>query len=202
MTESDWLSVLNDIPRRMAVEVSDFLPSATRAGYERFLNTMYHYTRGSEARLHKAAQAATDASLREFLLSLAEDEAQHYRLAEADLRTIGQSPTVDPPDSVRAFESAWSELGSEHAAAWLGALVALEGVAQHLGNIAQETLGRLGIGRSEARFVLVHLQADESHGALCKQHALRLGELHAAHLLQGARAAATAWVDMHRCLLS
>jgi hypothetical protein len=202
MTHPDWLSLLNDIPRLMAAEVSDFLPRATRAGYARFLHTMYHYTLGSEARLRTAAQAATDASLRAFLFDLAEDESQHHRLAEADLAALGHSPAMDPPDAVRAFASTWSGLGSDHAAAWLGALVVLEGVAGHLGKIAQQTLGRLGIGRSEARFVLVHLQADEAHGAACRQHALRLGDLHSVRLLQGARAAAAAWVDMHRCLVS
>ncbi len=201
MTEPTWMSFLCEIPARMATEVSEFLPRATRTGYERFLNTMYHYTLGSEARLRAAAQAATDSALRDFLSTLAEEESQHYRLAEADLRTLGLSPSSETPDSVRSFQAAWSALSPQHAAAWLGALVALEGVAHHLGQAAQTTLGRLGISKAQARFVLVHLQADESHGALCRQHALRLGETYAESLQEGANAAASAWVEMHRCLV-
>lgn len=107
MTGPAWFSAVDSLPASMAAEVSAFVPRATLAGYQRFLDTMYHYTRGSEVRLRDAAAAATDDALRIFLASLAEEEAEHYRLAEADLRAFGRSPSAEKPESVRAFETAW-----------------------------------------------------------------------------------------------
>jgi hypothetical protein len=200
MTPTAWLIELDALPARMAAEVAAWLPAATLAGYRAFLDTMFHYTRDSAARLRAAAAAADDAPLREFLSGLAADEAQHYRLAEADLRALGGCPSAEPPASVQAFAAAWAALPPAHAAAWTGALVALEGVAAHLGAAALPALSRLGLGKGQARFVLLHLEADATHGALCRGHALRLGEQHPELLRQGARAAAAAWVGMHRCL--
>lgn len=200
MTATAWLTELDALPARMATEVAAFLPGTTLAGYKEFLDTMYHYTLRSAERLRAAAGAADEAALQGFLTALAHDEAQHYRLAEADLRALGCSPSADRPASVQTFEAAWSALPTAHAAAWTGALVALEGVAAHLGAAALPALARLGLGKAQARFVLIHLEADAAHGSLCRQHALRLGEKYPELLLEGARAAAAAWVGMHRCL--
>ncbi len=191
---------LDALPARMAAEVAALLPGATLAGYKEFLDTMYHYTLRSEERLRAAAGAADEPALQGFLTALAHDEARHYLLAEADLRALGSSPRADRPASVQSFEAAWSALPTAHAAAWTGALAVLEGVAAHLGAAALPALSRLGLGKAQARFVLVHLDAGAAHGSLCRQHALRLGKEYSALLLQGAHAAAVAWVDMHRCL--
>jgi hypothetical protein len=188
------------IPAQMAQQVAAFLPSATVEGYTAFLHTMYHYTLQSQGRLARAAAAATDDPLRAFLKELADEEAHHYRLAEADLRAFGLTPSPDKPPSVAAFERAWEELPHDHAAAWVGALLALESVGDHIGPAALPALARLGLGKTQARFVLVHLEADVEHGAKCRDHALALAASHPALVLQGARAAAHAWVEMHRCL--
>ena len=66
MTGPAWFSAVDSLPASMAAEVSAFLPRATLAGYQRFLDTMYHDTRGSEVRLRDAAAAATDDALRIF----------------------------------------------------------------------------------------------------------------------------------------
>lgn len=153
------------IPAQMAQQVAAFLPSATVEGYTAFLNAMYHYTLQSQGRLARAAVAATDEPLRAFLEELADEEAQHYRLAEADLRAFGLTPSADKPPSVAAFERAWDELPRDHAAAWVGALLALESVGDHIGPAALPALARLGLSKTQARFVLVHLEADVEHGA-------------------------------------
>lgn len=194
---ASWFPQLVLIPKRMAAEVGAWLPEATVCGYCRFLDTMFHYTRDSEARLRLAAASSQNAQLRAFFLELADDEAPHFRLAERDLASFGKAPSDTPPDSVLRFKQVWGALGSaEH----LGALFALESVASHLAVGARSALGRLKLGPANATFVSVHLQADEVHGRQCTEHCKRVGTTQSEGLLSAANAAADAWVDMHRCL--
>ncbi|MEJ7730863.1 MAG: iron-containing redox enzyme family protein [Polyangiaceae bacterium] len=84
----------------------------------------------------------------------------------------------------------------------LGALSALEGVAEHIAGDARQALGKLGLEPRQARFVLVHLQADAAHGA----QFLALSRRHAARdpgaMLAAANAAADRWIEMHARALS
>jgi hypothetical protein len=200
MSELTWQAELEAIPAQMAEQVAGLLGDTTLEGYKVFLDTMYHYTRQSETRLWAAAAAAQDEALRAFLEELAHDEAHHYKLALADLAAFGLKPSEQAPDSVVAFEAMWAALPPEGAAAYVGALVSLESVGDHIGPAAMAGLGRLGLGKPQARFVMVHLEADVEHGGLCRAHALRIGADAPDLLLQGARSAAQAWVAMHRCL--
>lgn len=195
-----WWPELTAVPRDMAAQVAAWLPSATLTSYQAFLDMMYHYTLGSEARLRDAAARTTDPALRAFYLELADDEAPHYTLAEVDLAAFGATPSAETPEPVARFQTFWRGVEAPDGAAHLGALYALESVASHIAQQATASLGRLGLGPDNARFVLVHLEADEVHGALCADHCARVGGLDPAALLHGARSAGAAWVDMHRCL--
>ncbi len=202
MTESQpvWWPELASIPAGMAETVRGWLPRATLETYQQFLNMMYHYTLGSEARLRTAATLTDDAQLRAFYLELAEDEAPHFTLAERDLAFFAQKPSTATPAEVERFQNFWATVEPQTSAAHLGALFALESVASHAASAAVQGLGRLGLGPHNASFVLVHLEADEEHGGLCREHSLRVGNADPTHLLAGAREAADAWVEMHRCL--
>ena len=195
-----WWPQLVQVPQRMAAEVGEWLPKATREGYCRFLDAMFHYTRDSEARLRHAAASTQDTLLRAFFLELADDEAPHFRLAERDLASFEKAPGDAPPAAVQRFKRVWDALGTESSAGHLGALFALESVASHLASGARSALARLKLGPSNAAFVSVHLQADEVHGRQCTEHCQRVGVTQSDALLGAAQAAADAWVDMHRCL--
>ncbi len=184
----------------MAAEVGGWLPDATLEGYCRFLDTMYHYTRSSEARLRAAAASSHDTKLRAFFLELAEDEAPHFQLAQQDLASFGKAPGDTPPAAVQRFAEVWDALAAVSSAGALGALFALESVAGHLASDARAALARLQLGPDNAAFVSVHLQADEVHGRQCTQHCKRLGTTQSEALLGGANAAGDAWIEMHRCL--
>src|SRR5262249_51209000 len=132
-------------------------------GYQRFLEAMIHYTRGSGERLRFAAERATSDELRSFFDGLAREEAGHYRLAEADLAAFGRAPSGSPPDEVTAFHRFWMD--GEAPTTWLGALYVLESVGAHLEKDATAALLRLGLGRDQVRFVMVHLEVDVEHGA-------------------------------------
>lgn len=197
---TDIRDALTAVPRQMADDIRPLLPTVTEAGYLRFLDMMFHYTRASGDRLREAAAIARDPDLAAFFTELAREEKPHYLLAASDLRAFGREPSPDAPAEVRAFEQFWAAPAEHRPAVLLGALCALEGVANYIAGDARAALGRLGLGGSNARFVLVHLHADDAHGAGCLEHAMRLADGVAPALLGGARAAAAHWVAMHRCL--
>jgi len=201
MNEARTTEALDEIPASMAHALVELLPRVELPGYLRFLDTMVHYTRDSGARLREAAALARDPALASFYGMLAGEEANHHRLAEADLASFGRTPSPEPPPSVRAFRAFWAAPVPERELVLLGALFALEGVAAHLGDEVRPALQRLGLQPGNARFVLVHLQADEEHGAGCRAHAQRLFEHGREPLLAGARGAAARWIEMHRCLV-
>ncbi|MEO8704419.1 MAG: iron-containing redox enzyme family protein [Kofleriaceae bacterium] len=184
---------LRAIPLHMADQVRALLPAVTLAGYQRFLDHMFHYTRGSEARLVHAADHAQPA-LQPYFRELAADERSHYRLAEADLATFGQAPSAVAPASIDAFDRAWRDLSTP---GWLGALYALESVAEHIAADAARNLARLDLRKEQARFIFVHLQADVEHGAGAADHVSALPPSEQAAALAAARIAGDFWIALH-----
>lgn len=191
----DAWNELERLPATMADAVKPHLGATSLAGYQRYLSAMVHYTRGSGERLRHAASRVQEADLAAFFERLAREEAGHYRLAEADLAAFGLAPLGDTPAEVAAFHRFWME--SDDPATWLGALYVLESVGGHLGEEAAKNLARLGLGRDQVRFVMVHLEADIEHGASTAEHARRCLERDGARLLDAARYAAAFWVGLH-----
>jgi hypothetical protein len=193
----DRWTELEQIPAAMADAVKPHLAATTLEGYQRYLSAMVHYTRGSGERLRHAKARATDPDLAAFFDRMAREEAGHYRLAEADLAAFGLTTAGDTPDDVVAFHRAWMENESDDPATWLGALYPLESVGGHLGADAAKNLARLGLGRDQVRFVMVHLEADTEHGAATAEHARRYLEASGERLLASARSAAAFWIGLH-----
>lgn len=184
---------LTTIPLHMADRVRALLPEVTLAGYQRFLDHMVHYTRGSEARLLHAAEHAP-AALQPYFRELAADERSHYKLAEADLEAFGLATTTGPLPAVEAFDRAWRTFA---APGWLGALYALESVAQHIAADAGKHLARLQLGKEHARFIFVHLQADVEHGHDAADRVGALAPEERAAALAAARIAGEFWIELH-----
>lgn len=198
---STW-NALEELTRGMAQQVQQWLPAVTPERYMAFLDMMYHYTSRSGDRLRLAASRATHPELKDFFSELARDEQEHYRLAKADLAAFGRTPSAQTPLEVSDFHSFWEAIGAERQLAFLGALVVLEGVARHLQEGARQALGRLGLQRSQARFILVHLDADLEHGARARELCLQLAEGQPEVLLEGARKAADFWLIIHQRALA
>ncbi len=186
----------------MARQVARWLPSVTPERYVAFLDMMYHYTLRSGDRLRLAAERATTPELKAFFTELAGDEQSHYQLAKADLAAFERTPSPETPREVADFHAFWEATPPERQLAFLGALRVLEGVARHLGGEARQGLGRLGLDRTKARFLLVHLDVDLEHGARAQALCETLGAEHPETLLDGARRAADFWVAIHRRALA
>jgi heme oxygenase-like protein len=190
--------LLDDLPASMARTVAAWLPAVDEARYAAFLDMMVHYTRHSGGRLRHAAAVASEPAIRAFFAALAEDEDDHWRLAAADLAAFGRAPSAEPPDEVAAFERFWQGLDAGGGLGHLGALYVLERVGGHLQADAKAALGRLGLTKQQARFVLVHLEVDADHGARAEALVQAFGPRDEAALTRGADEAAAHWVAMHR----
>jgi hypothetical protein len=201
MTAHD-LAAIRRIPAQMADKVRAWLPQINEARYLSFLDMMFHYTRKSGERLRHAATQSTHPALRSYLSALADDEQSHYRLAEADLAAFARRPSEEVPAEVARFHQFWSGIKPSQQAAYLGALLSLEGVAAHLGADATRALGGLGLGKQQARFILVHLEADAEHGAQAEALAEELFAIDPVSLAFGAEEAGRFWVEIHRRALS
>lgn len=188
---------IEQMPASMARTVAAWLPDVDRARYVAFLDMMVHYTRRSGDRLRHAAAVATTPALREFFAELAGDEQDHWRLAAADLSALGCAASDAVPEEVAAFERFWSGVAAADQLAFLGALYVLERVGGHLQGPARAALGRLGLSKQQARFILVHLEVDADHGARAESLVRELGPDEPS-LVRGATAAMGHWLDIHR----
>lgn len=191
------LSELKKTPEAMAHAIRPLMLAVTPDRYLAFLDMMYHYTLKSGERLHAAAAKITDPSAKALFTELARDETNHYRLAEMDLQAFGKKPSTETPREVAEFHDFWMGIRADQQDLYFGAMYALESVADHLQNEAKASLGSLGLKPNQARFVLVHLEADVGHGAqlaeLCQGRMNGSPEL----LLEGARRGGDFWVALH-----
>jgi hypothetical protein len=200
MTDPDFSDVpWEEIPRLMAAQIRPIFAEPNLARYERYLSAMYHYTRFSGPELDYAARIAPTAELRALFERMAREEANHYRLAEQDLRSLGASIDVEAPASVLAYRRFWNGMGDAYGL--LGALYALENVASEVGEGAIEVLQQLGLAPKSCTFVSVHLSEDDAHGRLLAEACSEARHAHAAALTDGARQAARHWVAMHLSIL-
>jgi len=169
------LERLDGIVAAMADAVTPFLESMTPERYRDILSVCYHYTRASGAQLERAAELAPDEELRAFFVAMADEERDHFRLAEADLAAMGGVVRESPIESVVRFADYWNGIAGSRAFEFLGATYVLENLAGRLREAALSTLAVLGLGRRQCRFVATHLEADAEHGLvvaeLCARHA-------------------------------
>ena len=187
---------LEEIPAQVARALAELLVRLDRPRYMRFLDAMYHYTRGSGAKIRQVYDSSDAEDVRAVFGALESEETEHYRLAAADLEALGGRVSTAPPPAVLAFDRAWRALSAHGYCAHLGAAYVFENIARHLQQPVREALGRLALDRSQMRWVRVHMGADLEHGAavadVCRRHFEHSPEA----MLAGARSAAEAWLGV------
>jgi hypothetical protein len=193
------LEQLDRIAAEMAEAARPFIESVTPEQYRTVLSLCHHYTRASGAQLERAAELAPDEELREFFTSMADEERNHFRLAEADLAAMG-STVRSGPLVVERFADYWNGITSANYFEFLGATFVLENIAGLLMDQALAALAGLGLNRRQSRFVLTHLEADAEHGARVREFCERYAAGHGPALVAGARAAASYWMEGARTL--
>jgi hypothetical protein len=195
-SERPSFAQLEAIPAGVASGLRPLVEGLDRPRYMRFLNAMYHYTRGSGAKIRQVYDCSDAADVRAVFGDLESEETEHYRLAEADLEALGGEISSAPPAAVTAFDATWRALAAHGYCAYLGAAYVFENIAGHLQQPVREALGRLALDRAQTRWVRVHMGADLEHGAavaaVCRSHF----ERNPAAMLAGARSAADAWLGV------
>jgi hypothetical protein len=170
----NW-DLLEHHTEQAAKTIMGYFREADLASYKHFLDSMYHYTRNSGEKLELAARVSETGALKDFYTHLAEDEQNHYKLAEADLREFGEQVDPDnPPKPVQRFDDYWQSLAKGHSAAFLGVLYVSENVAKYADRGILDMFPKLELTKAQTRWLRVHAEADLEHGAevqrMCAQH--------------------------------
>jgi len=196
------LQRLQQICAQMAAAAAPLFESPTTGRYKATVSACYHYTRDSGRQLRRAADLAPDETLQRFFAELADDEREHYLLADADLAAFGVRVSGHVPPAIIAFADWWYAVPRERYFQFVGATFVLENLADRLRERTAAALAALGLGPERSRFVRTHLADDEEHGR-------RVAEICEAYLataesdiVAGAETAARFWSDGVRDFLT
>jgi|GEM_PF-1173383 len=183
--------------RHAAETILGCFKEADLESYKHFLDSMYHYTLNSGARLEFAAQQANTEELREFYAHLAADEESHYVLAQADLREFGEEvDPANPPPPVQRFHEYWQSLAAGHSAAWLGVLYVAENIAKYATGPVLELFPKLELNKAQTRWLRVHAEVDLEHGAEVQAMCARYMDDHAGQITDAAAKMSQFWIEI------
>lgn len=166
LSSNDAMNYLPSLPEKAAEVVKRYLDVIDIEQYKYFLYAMYHYTLDSEAKLLYASKLCNNPALKKYFKEMAKEERGHYLLAQRDIEEFGIN-VVGSPDSepVRDFRKYWYDLGTENDNEFLGAMFVFENIASLCVEEVRAMVKRLNLTKRQARWLLVHLEADEDHGA-------------------------------------
>ena len=138
---------------------------------------MYHYTHRSEDNLLSAANNSHTEELKEYFSHMAKEERGHYILAREDLKEFGDNVSNETPEVVIKINKFWDTLSSKHVNGYLGLVYVFENVVPHMGDKIIKFVEKLELTKKQARFLIVHGEADLDHGDEAKEFALKyIGE--------------------------
>ncbi len=176
-----------------------YLKKADLENYKNFLKMMYYYTLDSENKLQYAADHSALPELRDYFLQMKKEETNHFLLAQKDYENFGE--TIDEnykPPVVTAFDDFWYSIGKSDSAEFVGALYVFESIADHVKDDIKEMLTRLNITGKQSRWLRVHVEADQEHGAEayenCQKYIARAPEA----VLAAAQEAQERWIAVFK----
>lgn len=160
------LKALHDIAIESVQHIAPYTEKADMENYRNFCNMMYHYSLEGEPQLERAADASPTKDLKEFNSFLAKDEAGHHMLALKDLEALGYGIAEKSPPEVAEYHAYWNEFTSEKAYEYLGATVVVENTVANLEQGAAALMRRLNLTKTQSRWLGIHCELDQEHGAL------------------------------------
>jgi len=196
------LERLDGIVADMVAAATPLFQSPTRSHYSALLSACYHYTRDSGPQLRYAANLAPNEELRQFFAGMADDEQDHFRLAEADLDALGVRLTDQTPAAITAFADYWYRIGAVDYFQFLGATYVLENLAGCVRTHAVASMVGLRLQPRQSRFIRTHLDADVEHGARVAGNCARYLPTNSEDIVAGAEATVLYWKEGVRAFLA
>jgi len=191
------IAQLEGYARDAADKIRSNLKNMDRETYMNFLDVMYHYTKGSGDKLKEIAPLAHNEELKKYFLHMAKEERGHYLLAQEDLRELGREVSTQECKEVTEFNTNWRNLAEKAVYGYLGACYVFENVAKHFQEEGPEAfLKRMNLKKTQARWVLVHKEADLEHGQEIQEICAKYGTENPRAVLYGAEVMYKAWVNV------
>ncbi len=190
--------ILKHYAQAAADEIRGFIQECTLEGYKNFLNTMYHYTFTSEEQLQTAAERSPTPELKDYFLHQAKEERGHYLLALRDLEAFDCEPEKETTPAILEYRKYWEAISQEKAAQYLGAVYVFENVASFLGRDVLGMMERLRLTKKQSRWLIVHMEADQGHGAEAEEIAQKYFTEFHDDILKGAKTFYQLWVNIFK----
>lgn len=127
--------------------------------YCRYLTFQYHLTKGVQKVFMAIAAHEVTAQrkpLRKWLIQFSDEEEFHFKIAESDLKSLGEAPGPIPVD-VKQWWLFFDEIIENRPFIRLGATSILENVAGKSGDVIQKMIETSNfLNASNTRFVIIH----------------------------------------------
>ena len=191
--------VLIDVERSAkaaADAASYFLKNAGLEAYKRFLNEMYHYTRFSGEKLKIAYGMIEEPEIKALFKEFFDDEELHYRLAAKDLEAFGLKPTEAQSENVDAIDQLWMSMLGKPNEGYLAIMFVFENIAKHVQKNVDAFVKRLGLTETNARWLIVHAEADIEHGQMIHDILVKHAHKNPSVVITAARKASALWSTM------
>lgn len=135
--------------------------------YTRYLQMQYHLVKDVQRPFYEIAaheQIFHRKKFREFLLSFGTEEGPHYKMAERDLKNLGQSTGIAPLD-VKLWWSYFSSQVKERPFLRLGGTCVLENVGTAVGDLVDQALANSPyLNQKNTTFLILHKHEVLNHG--------------------------------------
>ena len=198
MASKELISYLDTIACAEAAALKDCLNNAADiTAYQHFLDTMYHYTLYSEDHLKLAAAKNTESDMKEYFMHMAKEERGHYLLAKRDLEEFGINVSARTPETVLKINKLWQDAAKEtNPMGFLGIVYVFENIAKFLDGEIKSFLERFDVTKKQARWLLVHAEADLDHGEEAKEMIEKYGPQSEAIITYYAQEAGEYWIEL------
>ncbi len=197
ISTNETMDTLEALAKDAADNLRSYINNVDLEKYKNFLYFMYHYTMYSEDKLRTAADSSHTEELVEYFNHMAKEERGHYILAREDLKELGEEVSdYNIPMAVVNFNNEWDKLGKYGSFGYLGAVFVFENVAKHLQQEGGQMLAKLNLGKTQCRWVAVHLEADLEHGEEIREMCEKYVAEGSDKIIAGAKIMHKSWLEV------
>ncbi len=162
--------------------------------YKKFIDLMYHYTVKSGDKLKSVSDNSPNQELRDYFDHMFLEERNDYMLAKQDLKAYGLVPSAESPQVIKNIDKLWEMVSQKHINFYLGMVYVLENIADKVADEVRGLVKRLELTKSNARWLLIHAEADIEHGAQIKDMLEKYLSQNVEAAIEGAKEACDKWV--------